>query len=142
MIIVTGGAGFIGSNIVRALNAQGRNDILVVDNLTNGHKFVNLVDCEIQDYLDKDDFIEHIRKGRRFAAIDAIFHEGACSATTEWDGKYMMRNNYDYSKELLHFCLEQKIPYLYASSAATYGKTDTFVESREYEGPLKRSKKT
>ena len=136
MIIVTGGAGFIGSNIVRALNAQGRSDILVVDNLTNGHKFVNLVDCEIQDYLDKDDFIERIRKGYRFASIDAIFHEGACSATTEWDGKYMMQNNYEYSKELLHFCLEESIPYLYASSAATYGKTDTFIEAREYEGPL------
>ncbi len=136
MIIVTGGAGFIGSNLVKALNARGRKDILVVDDLTDGHKFVNLVDCEIQDYLDKDDFIARVQKGYRFAHIDAIFHEGACSATTEWDGRFMMQNNYEYSKELLHFCLDESIPFLYASSAATYGKTDTFIESLEYEGPL------
>lgn len=136
MIIVTGGAGFIGSNIIKSLNAIGRKDILVVDNLTNGHKFVNLVDCEIQDYMDKDDFIEKIRQGHRFTPVEAVFHEGACSATTEWDGKYLMQNNYEYSKELLHFCLGQEIPYLYASSAATYGVTDTFVESLEYEGPV------
>jgi hypothetical protein len=91
MIIVTGGAGFIGSNIVKGLNDRGREDVLVVDDLKDGTKFLNLVDCEILDYLDKDDFIGKIRNGTDFGeSVDAIFHEGACSATTEWDGLYMM----------------------------------------------------
>ncbi|MCR9684629.1 MULTISPECIES: ADP-glyceromanno-heptose 6-epimerase [Vibrio] len=136
MIIVTGGAGMIGSNIVKALNAAGMNDILVVDNLKNGKKFKNLVDLDITDYMDRDDFLTQIMAGDDFGPIEAIFHEGACSATTEWDGKYMMLNNYEYSKELLHYCLDREIPFLYASSAATYGETETFVEEREYEGAL------
>lgn len=136
MIIVTGGAGMIGSNIVKALNEKGINDILVVDNLKNGKKFQNLVDLDITDYIDRDDFLTQIMAGDDFGPIDAIFHEGACSATTEWDGKYMMLNNYEYSKELLHFCLEREIPFLYASSAATYGETNTFIEEKEYEGAL------
>ncbi|KAB2823523.1 ADP-glyceromanno-heptose 6-epimerase [Aliivibrio finisterrensis] len=136
MIIVTGGAGMIGSNIVKALNDNGINDILVVDNLKDGKKFKNLVDLDITDYMDKEDFITQIMAGDDFGTIDAIFHEGACSATTEWDGKYIMMNNYEYSKEVLHFCIEREIPFLYASSAATYGDTDTFVEEREYEGAL------
>ncbi len=137
MIIVTGGAGMIGSNIVKALNEQGINDILVVDNLKDGTKFVNLVDLDIADYMDKEDFITQIMAGDDFGPIEAIFHEGACSATTEWDGKYMMLNNYEYSKELLHFCLEREIPFLYASSAATYGGRDhDFIEEKQYEGAL------
>ncbi|CAH1543666.1 ADP-L-glycero-D-mannoheptose 6-epimerase [Vibrio jasicida] len=136
MIIVTGGAGMIGSNIVKALNEAGINDILVVDNLKNGKKFNNLVDLDITDYMDRDDFLTQIMAGDDFGPIEAIFHEGACSATTEWDGKYMMLNNYEYSKELLHYCLDREIPFLYASSAATYGETETFVEEREYEGAL------
>ncbi|MEZ8141252.1 ADP-glyceromanno-heptose 6-epimerase [Enterovibrio sp. FF113] len=137
MIIVTGGAGMIGSNIVKALNEQGINDILVVDNLKDGNKFVNLVDLDIADYMDKEDFITQIMAGDDFGPIEAIFHEGACSATTEWDGKYMMLNNYEYSKELLHFCLEREIPFLYASSAATYGGRDhDFIEEKPYEGAL------
>lgn len=137
MIIVTGGAGFIGSNIVKALNQIGRRDILVVDNLKNGEKFINLVDLDIADYCDKEDFIASIIAGDEFGRIDAIFHQGACSATTEWDGKYMMQNNYEYSKELLHYCLERQIPFFYASSAATYGgRTDNFIEKREFEQPL------
>ncbi len=136
MIIVTGGAGMIGSNIVKGLNEQGITDILVVDDLTDGHKFWNLQDCQIADYLDKDDFLARIKAGERFDSLRAIFHEGACSATTEWDGKFMMANNYEYSKTLLHYCLERQIPFLYASSAATYGKGSIFKEELQYEGPL------
>jgi ADP-L-glycero-D-manno-heptose-6-epimerase len=136
MIIVTGGAGFIGSNIVKGLNEQGYKDILVVDDLTDGTKFANLVDLDIADYMDKDEFISAIISNENLD-IDVIFHQGACSSTTEWDGKYMMENNYTYSKDLLHYCLERNIPFLYASSAATYGgRTDNFIEEREYEKPL------
>ena len=136
MIIVTGGAGMIGSNIVKGLNEQGITDILVVDDLSDGHKFWNLQDCQIADYLDKDDFLNRIKSGERFDSVRALFHEGACSATTEWDGKYMMENNYEYSKTLLHYCQERQLPFLYASSAATYGKGSVFKEALEYEGPL------
>ncbi|NIA04814.1 MAG: ADP-glyceromanno-heptose 6-epimerase [Proteobacteria bacterium] len=137
MIIVTGGAGFIGSNIVRALNKQGVDDILVVDNLKNGVKFRNIADCEIADYMDKEDFIARVQAGESFAdKIEAVFHEGACSSTTEWDGKFIMRNNYEYSKQLLHYCLARGIAYLYASSASVYGSGSVFSEKREYEKPL------
>ena len=137
MIIVTGGAGFIGSNLVLALNAQGYDDILVVDNLTNGIKYKNLVECRIADYLDKQDFIERIRLDQFDAGtITAIFHQGACSTTTEWDGRYMMDNNYQYSKALLHYCQQYKIPFIYASSAAVYGDVKTFKEELTYESPL------
>jgi len=137
MIIVTGGAGFIGSNIVKGLNQRGRRDILVVDDLKDGTKFLNLVDCEILDYLDKDDFIARVRSGAGFGdPVEAIFHEGACSATTEWDGVYMMENNYEYSKTLLHYCMEQHAACLYASSASVYGGGEVFSESREHESPL------
>ncbi|HGM6600557.1 TPA: NAD-dependent epimerase/dehydratase family protein, partial [Serratia marcescens] len=114
MIIVTGGAGMIGSNIIKALNDKGYRDILVVDNLKDGTKFVNLVDLDIADYIDKEDFIASIVAGDDLGDIEAVFHEGACSATTEWDGKYMMDNNYQYSKDLLHYCLDREIPFLYA----------------------------
>jgi ADP-L-glycero-D-manno-heptose 6-epimerase len=136
MIIVTGGAGMIGSNIVKALNEQGLTDILVVDHLKNGKKFKNLVDLQIADYMDRDDFLAQVMAGDDFGPIEAVFHEGACSATTEWDGKYMMLNNYEYSKELLHFCLDREIPFLYASSAATYGDATQFIEEPGYEGAL------
>ena len=136
MIIVTGGAGMIGSNIIKALNERGISDILVVDHLKNGRKFKNLVDLKIADYMDRDDFLTQIMAGDDFGPIDAVFHEGACSVTTEWDGKYVMLNNYEYSKELLHYCLDREIPFLYASSAATYGDTDTFIEEPQYEGAL------
>ncbi|MBW1740381.1 MAG: ADP-glyceromanno-heptose 6-epimerase [Deltaproteobacteria bacterium] len=137
MIIVTGGAGFIGSNIVKALNERGRSDILLIDNLSHGAKFRNIADCKIQDYLDKEDFLERVKAGSDFSPpIEAVFHQGACSATTEWDGRYMMRNNYGYSKELLHYCLERRIPYMYASSASVYGAGKVFKEAREHEKPL------
>lgn len=137
MIIVTGGAGFIGSNIVKQLNKLGKNEILVVDDLTDGSKFANIADCKILDYLDKDVFLSKIIAEQPFAnKISAIFHEGACSNTTEWDGNYMMRNNYEYSKTLFHYCLDEQIPFIYASSAAIYGGSKTFTEQEECEKPL------
>lgn len=138
MIVVTGGAGFIGANIVKTLNQQGRDDILVVDDLEDGTKFKNLSDCEIRDYMDKDDFIALIEAGEEFPErIEVVFHEGACSSTTEWDGKFMMRNNYDYSKALLHYCHDRYIPFIYASSASVYGDgSQGFTEQRDCEQPL------
>ena len=119
MIVVTGGAGFIGSNIVKELNRRGREDILVVDELKEGDSFKNLLGLHFADYLSKDDFIESLADFDD--SIDAIFHEGACSDTMEYDVGFMMRTNYDYSKTLLHFAQEEEIPFIYASSAATYG---------------------
>lgn len=137
MIVVTGGAGFIGSNIVKGLNERGQDDILVVDDLTDGTKYKNIVDCAIRDYLDKDEFLLQIQNNAAFdKPITAIFHEGACSTTTEWDGRFMMRNNYEYSKTLLHYALRHQIPFIYASSAAIYGAGQVFKESPEYEAPL------
>lgn len=137
MIIVTGGAGFIGHNLVRKLNQAGYPDILVVDNLRKGDKFVNLVGLDIADYCDKDDFLEAVLQNKSFSqSIEAFFHQGACSVTTEWDGQFLMRNNYSYSKYLLHYCLERKIPFLYASSAAVYGNSRCFKENKDYEVPL------
>lgn len=136
MIIVTGGAGFIGSNIIKALNQRGREDILVVDNLTRGEKFINLVDCKIWDYWDKRQFLQAIENRTGFPqAVEAILHQGACSCTTEWNGRYMMENNFHYSKRLLHYCLEHRISLLYASSAAVYGGSSTFRENRQFEAP-------
>jgi ADP-L-glycero-D-manno-heptose 6-epimerase len=135
-IVVTGAAGFIGSNIVKALNDRGVTNIIAVDNLTKADKFKNLVDCEIADYLDKEDFISRIQAGHFDGEIDAIFHEGACSDTMETDGRYMMENNYRYSSILLDWCQEQEVQFLYASSAATYGGSNVFKEERQYEAPL------
>ena len=136
MYVVTGGAGFIGSNLVCALTARGH-DVVVVDDLEDGHKFVNISDLPIADYLDKDDFLDRLGSDRDFArSLTAVFHQGACSATTEWDGRYMMRNNYGYSQALLHHCLEHHTPYIYASSAAVYGGSQTFVEDPAHENPL------
>jgi len=134
--VVTGAAGFIGANIVKALNERGVTKIIAVDNLTKADKFKNLVDCEIVDYLDKQDFIERIQAGHFDGEIDAILHEGACSDTMETDGRYMMENNYRYSLILLEWCLEQDVQFLYASSAATYGGSNVFKEERQYEAPL------
>ncbi len=137
MIIVTGGAGFIGSNIVQALNARGRTDIIVVDNLTDGTKFANIADAQLADYMDKAEFLQRLEAGDDFGGnIEAVLHQGACSTTTEWDGRYMMDNNFRYSKVLLHWCLERRIPFIYASSAATYGGGTVFNEDPQYERPL------
>ncbi|MCP4702511.1 MAG: ADP-glyceromanno-heptose 6-epimerase [Gammaproteobacteria bacterium] len=137
MIVITGGAGFIGSNIVKGLNERGRGDILVVDNLENALKFKNLLDCDILDYEDKDAFLARINAGELFSRpVDAMFHLGACSDTTEQNGRYMMQNNYEYSKSLLLYCAARRIPFLYASSAAVYGGGSVFIERRDVEAPL------
>jgi ADP-L-glycero-D-manno-heptose 6-epimerase len=134
--IVTGAAGFIGSNIVKALNARGVSEIIAVDNLKRAEKFRNLADCEIADYLDKDDFLARVRAGQFDGAVTAVLHQGACSDTMETDGRYMMENNFRYSLSLLDWCGERKFPFLYASSAATYGGSRRFVEERACEAPL------
>ncbi|MEE9286697.1 MAG: ADP-glyceromanno-heptose 6-epimerase [Gammaproteobacteria bacterium] len=137
MIVVTGAAGFIGSNLVKALNQRGRNDIFAVDDLTAAGKFRNLTDCDLLDYIDKDSFVEQIEFGTELPdRIEAIIHQGACTDTTEWDGRFMMQNNYVYSKVLLAYCQENGIPFIYASSAAVYGSGQMFHESRDCELPL------
>ncbi|MDD5271670.1 MAG: ADP-glyceromanno-heptose 6-epimerase [Methylovulum sp.] len=137
MIIVTGGAGFIGSNLIRALNARGGRDILLVDDLSNGRKMHNIADLDIADYCDKHDLAAKLAVPGFLAQVRAVFHQGACSATTEWDGQYVMKNNYEYSKQLLHVCLEQRIPFIYASSASVYGNGENgFRVDRACERPI------
>ncbi|MBK1874746.1 ADP-glyceromanno-heptose 6-epimerase [Marinobacter sp. 1-3A] len=136
MIVVTGAAGFIGSNLVHSLNQRGETDILVVDDLLDGTRFRNLAELDVTDYMDKAEFLEKAKNNQLPGNIRAIFHEGACSDTTEWDGRFMMENNYTYSKVLLHWCLEHKVPFLYASSAAVYGASNDFREALECEKPL------
>lgn len=128
MIIVTGGAGFIGSNLVRGLNAAGIDRIVVVDDLTDGRKFRNLAELQISDYWDKESLSSRLASGR-YPKPSAILHQGACAVTTEWDGRYMMANNYEYSVQLLEYCLAESVPLIYASSAAVYGASATFVEN-------------
>jgi ADP-L-glycero-D-manno-heptose 6-epimerase len=134
--VVTGAAGFIGSNLVKALNERGENNIVAVDNLKNADKFRNLTDCEIADYMDKEDFLVHLRDGYFDGLLTAVLHQGACSDTMESDGRYMMQNNYRYTLELLNYCQEEELPFLYASSASVYGAGQVFKESREHESPL------
>jgi len=137
MIIVTGGAGLIGSNIVKALNARGITDIIVVDHLKNGRKMSNLADLDFTDYYDRDDFLRKLEAGHDFGAVTAVFHEGACSATTEWDGQFIMRNNFEYSKTLLHWCQRVGAQFMYASSASVYGLAENgFEETRASERPI------
>jgi ADP-L-glycero-D-manno-heptose 6-epimerase len=128
MIVVTGGAGFIGSNLVRELTRRGYDDIVVVDDLSDGRKFVNLVGCTIADYFDKDEFLERLKNGE-LGKIDGILHQGACAVTTEWNGRHMMATNYRYSVELLDHCLAERVPFVYASSAAVYGASTVFKEN-------------
>lgn len=134
-IVVTGGAGFIGSNLVAALNRRGREDIIVVDDLRDGRKFRNLADLKIADYFDRDEFLEVLADGGKYD-FEAILHQGACSTTTEWDGRFMMDVNYRYSKVLLEYCQRAKIPLIYASSASVYGAGPVFCEREDAIAPL------
>ncbi len=136
MHIVTGAAGFIGSNVVRGLNCRGVRDILAVDNLERGDRFLNLKDCDIADFMDIAEFREFIRRGGPTGSVEALLHQGACANTTESDGRYMMDNNYTYSKELLHWALERRVPFVYASSASVYGAGKVAREEPPYEDPL------
>jgi ADP-L-glycero-D-manno-heptose 6-epimerase len=136
MILVTGGAGFVGSNIIHALNRRDGSRILAVDNLTQAEKFTNIVDAEIDDYLDKHDFLDRLRRGEFSAKFSAVFHQGACADTMEHNGHYMMQNNFRYSVALFEYCQKERIPLIYASSAAVYGASTVFSEQRSNERPL------
>jgi len=135
-IVVTGAAGFIGSNLIKGLNARGESEVIAVDNLSRADKFANLADCEIAEYVDKDEFLARLGDGDFDDEIAAVLHQGACSDTMETDGRYMMRNNYRYSVALLDWCQNNDVPFLYASSAAVYGSSSVFREEREFERPL------
>jgi ADP-L-glycero-D-manno-heptose 6-epimerase len=135
-LIVTGAAGFIGSNLVKALNARGETDIVAVDNLSRAEKVANLADLEISAFVDKRDFLERVRDGEFDHKVTAVLHQGACSDTMETDGRYMMENNYEYSMALLAWCQKRAIPFIYASSASVYGAGPVFKEAREHEAPL------
>jgi ADP-L-glycero-D-manno-heptose 6-epimerase len=142
MIIVTGGAGFIGSNLISELNRIGERAILVVDNLApaanlSGPKFLNLWGAEFADYMDKAEFRRALAAGEfKHAKVRAILHQGACSNTLEDDGRYMMDNNFTYSKELLEFATERAVPMVYASTAAVYGLSEKFAPTSANERPL------
>jgi ADP-L-glycero-D-manno-heptose 6-epimerase len=132
--IVTGAAGFIGSKLVEGLNRRGVMDVIAVDHLAHADKFRNLAAAEIADYLDQAEFIGNLERFE--GAVEAVFHQGACSDTMETDGRYMLDNNYAYSKRLLEWCQEEGVPFIYASSAAVYGAGPEFREERRYERPL------
>jgi ADP-L-glycero-D-manno-heptose 6-epimerase len=135
-IIVTGAAGFIGSQLIRALNARGHDDIIAVDDLTDGDKFRNLATCHISDYMDRDEFRAELRRWNLRNDVSAVFHQGACADTTESDGRFMMDANYTCSKEILHWCLERRVALVYASSASVYGLNRRCVEEPACEAPL------
>ncbi|MBI2799410.1 MAG: ADP-glyceromanno-heptose 6-epimerase [Gammaproteobacteria bacterium] len=136
MIVVTGAAGFIGSNLVHALNRRGRSDIVVVDDLTDGRKFVNLVDADIADFISPTEFLRHFAQPSTYAEVELVYHLGACSDTTEWNGRLMLESNYEYSKTLLSACQARDIGLIYASSAAVYGASRICIETAAHERPL------
>jgi ADP-L-glycero-D-manno-heptose 6-epimerase len=135
-ILVTGAAGFIGSNLVKALNARGESEIIAVDDLTTGDKFANLVECRIADYWDKDTLFDRLGQREIGDSIRAVLHQGACSDTTERNGRFMLDNNYQYTLRLLEFCQLRKLPLIYASSAAVYGASTHCREVEKFESPL------
>lgn len=134
-VVVTGAAGMIGSNLVHGLNAIGVDDVIAVDDLTNGPKYRNLLGARISDYFDKTEFYARFAR-REFGRVDAVLHQGACSDTMEHDGRYMLDTNYRCSKDLLDACQDQGTRLLYASSAATYGGSASFREEPAFERPL------
>ena len=134
-VVVTGAAGMIGSNLVHGLNAIGIDDVIAVDDLTDGGKYANLAGASISDYFDRRDFYDRFARGE-LGKVDCVFHEGACSDTMEHDGRLMLELNYRASKTLLDACQSQRVRLLYASSAATYGGASTFREEPEFERPL------
>jgi ADP-L-glycero-D-manno-heptose 6-epimerase len=136
MYVVTGGFGFIGSNVVRALNTRGIRQVLVVDELAARERSENISDCQVSDCVDSQDFLKALATGKFAKKLKAILHKGACSDTMEQDRRYVMENNYEYSKSLLHFCQREKIPFVYASSAAVYGLKSAFQETPEHEAPI------
>jgi len=136
LTVVTGAAGFIGSQLVAALNRAGVTRILAVDNLENGAKSTNLATVEIEDYLDKRDFLAQLETGRLDGALESVLHQGACTDTMETDGRYVMDNNYAWSKALFDWCQDEEVPFIYASSTAVYGRGQEFAEARENEAPL------
>ncbi|BBM81785.1 ADP-glyceromanno-heptose 6-epimerase [Candidatus Uabimicrobium amorphum] len=139
MYIVTGGAGFIGSVLVKKLNDRGINDIIIVDNIGTSLKWKNLLGKTYKDYIPKENFLDRVRRGT-FPQVKAIIHMGACSATTEEDFDYLYNNNYLYSVELAKWSMREKIRFIYASSAATYGSgANGYVDSQDIElRPLNR----
>lgn len=144
MIVVTGGAGFIGSNLVKALNERGETDILVVDDLSNGEQALNLSDLRIADYMNKREFIKALRGSRSRGKVKVLFHQGACTDTTATDAEYMIENNFTFSKDLYNFCARERVQFIYASSASVYGgfhnlrpfPRKKFIEDPQHESAL------
>ena len=134
-VVVTGAAGFIGSNLVHGLNAVGIDDVVAVDELTDGSKYRNLLGAQLSDYFDKSEFYQRFARGE-LGRVDAVLHQGACSDTMVHDGRFMLDTNYRCSKELLDACQAQGTRLLYASSAATYGASEQFREEPAFERPL------
>ncbi len=136
MQIVTGAAGFIGSNLVRCLNVRGGGDVLAVDAPPSLDECPNLRGVEVSRYMERSAFLEAVKLGDLPKSIDAVYHQGACADTMETDERYMMSNNRDYSKELLTFALRRRIPFVYASSASVYGGGEHSREDASNENPL------
>ena len=137
MIVVTGSNGFIGSNLIKALNKEGYKDILAVDDHSNPDLKDNIAHCDIQEYIEIDQFLRDVQQNKiDVTKLKAIFHQGACSNTMEWDAEFLYRNNLLYSQELLNLAIQSNIPLIYASSASVYGSGEIFDESIENESPI------